>query len=215
MHSEKDGIVPRVVIVDYKMGNLNSVKNALEFLGCKAEISDRGEDVISADALVLPGVGAFGVAMRNLEQQGLIEPLERKVLGDRVPFLGICLGMQLLSQSSEEKGVFKGLGWISGHVRRIEEAPSIRVPHVGWNNTKIRCRSPLFESIEDESEFYYVHSYHFDCEEKYVTARCEYGTSVVAAVHSGNIHAVQFHPEKSQHNGLRLLRNFTNLVAPR
>ncbi|MEK7247582.1 MAG: imidazole glycerol phosphate synthase subunit HisH [Chloroflexota bacterium] len=203
----------KIVIIDYKMGNLNSVKNALGFLGYRAEISDRREDVISADALVLPGVGAFGVAMRNLQLQGLIEPLGRKVQEEKTPFLGICLGMQLIAERSEEKGMHEGLGWIPGHVRRIKEDASIRVPHIGWNNTGILTKTPLFENIEDNPEFYYVHSYHFDCDAEFVAACCLYGSPLVAAVQRGNIHAVQFHPEKSQHNGLRVLRNFMNLVS--
>lgn len=196
------------MIVDYGMGNLRSVLNALSFLGCDAFISDKRGDVDSADAFILPGVGAFGEAMANLTALGLVEPLTRRVLTERKPFLGICLGMQLIAESSEENGKFQGLGWISGHVRRLPAENGIRIPHVGWNDVRIVESDPLFLKIEDDLNFYFVHTYHFACDPARVVAWCRYGADFAAAVRKDNIFAVQFHPEKSQVNGLRLLRNF-------
>lgn len=205
----------KIVIVDYKSGNLKSVANALQFLGFDSLITDRPSDVKEAKVIVLPGVGAFGKAMDNLRDFKLIDVLNEKVLKEKVPFLGICLGMQLVAESSEEKGNFKGLGWIPGKVKHFKIDSSMRVPHVGWNNTQVTKKTPLFDNIEDGSTYYYVHSYYLECEEEYVAARCSYGLNFVSAIQKENIFATQFHPEKSQHNGLKLLRNFTNFVKMR
>ena len=202
-----------IVIVDYHMGNLQSVANALAFLGAKVQIADQASGLRGADALVLPGVGAFGMAMANLRQGGLIEPLAEAVLKRRTPFLGICLGMQLIAETSEELGQFEGLGWIPGHVRRLTPGSSWRVPHVGWNTLTTVSEEPLFKGIEADAAFYFVHSYYFDCADQYLAATCEYDKPFAAAVQKDNIFATQFHPEKSQHSGLKLLRNFLNFAA--
>jgi len=201
----------RIAIVDYRMGNLQSVKNAFGFLGFDALITEKPADIACADVVVLPGVGAFGEAMRNLRRQDLIKPLADQVLERKVPFLGICLGMQLLSEWSDENGNHEGLGWLPGHVRRIPDGEGVRVPHVGWNSTVITRADPLFHGFEGDPDFYYVHSYHVEVAADYVSAHCLYGQRLTASVNHANIRAVQFHPEKSQFNGLRLLRNFMNL----
>lgn len=190
------------------MGNLQSVVNALSFLGESAIISDKAEDVNSARALVLPGVGAFGAAMKNLKELNLIDVLNKRVKEDKVPILGICLGMQLIATESTELGHFKGLNWISGRVERFETSANFRVPHVGWNQIQILKKEPFFENIEDGSDYYFVHSYHFKTDTQNIAATCDYGGAFTAAVQKENIFAVQFHPEKSQHSGLKLLRNF-------
>lgn len=201
----------QVVIVDYKMGNLKSVMNALNHLGCDAIIADNKNEVSKAEAIILPGVGAFGMAMKNLTDLGLIEILNKKVIDEKTPFLGICLGLQLIAEDSEEKGFNKGLGWLPGHVRYIR-TNELRVPLVGWNNTKIFKQEPIFKGMVDTPDFYYVHSYQLECDQEYIAATCEYGEPITAAVQHKNIFAVQFHPEKSQFNGLKLLKNFLNYV---
>lgn len=200
------------VIVDYGMGNLKSVLNALRFLGCNALISNKAEDIERANAVILPGVGAFREAMDNLKQLGLVDALNKQILENKKPFLGICLGMQLIAKDSEEKGYYKGLGWIDGNVRRIAVRGGQRLPHIGWNNITILKENPLFTGISSDFNFYFVHSYHLQCNESCVSAECNYGIDVAAALQKKNIFAVQFHPEKSQSNGLRLLRNFINAV---
>jgi len=135
------------------------------------------------------------------------------VVEEKTPFLGICLGMQLIAESSEEHGKHTGMGWIPGQVRRLAVDASHRVPHVGWNDTSVKPKAPLFANLEGSPDFYYVHSYQFECDELLVAATCDYGGKFTAAVQKDNILAVQFHPEKSQHNGLKVLRNFTNFAA--
>ncbi len=202
----------KVVIVDYGMGNLQSVSNALGFLGCKALISNEAEVIDSADAYLLPGVGAFGPAIDNLRDLGLVEPLTFNVIERKKPFLGICLGMQLIAESSMELGYNKGLSWIEAQVVHMKCDHTERLPHVGWNNIAVEKRDPLFRSIEKEPHFYFDHSYQFLCDDGYVAARCSYGVEVVAAIQVGNIFATQFHPEKSQTAGLKLLRNYLNYI---
>ncbi len=201
----------KYVVVNYGMGNLQSVVNALKFLGLPAVISDRKEDVASADALILPGVGAFGEAMRNLARLGLIDALNEQVVEKKKPFLGICLGMQLVAADSEEHGMNKGLGWIPGRVRRIPT--DLPLPHIGWNDVEIVKRAPLFSKLKDDTNFYFVHSFYFDCDPSYVSSYCAYGVKITASVQKDNIFATQFHPEKSQRNGLRLLRAFSDYAG--
>lgn len=203
----------RIVVVDYKMGNLQSVVNAFQRLGCEARISDSKTDVLAADALVLPGVGAFGAAMQNLRNQGLIGALDQRVRRDKVPFLGICLGMQLIVEDSTESGHHEGLGWLPGHVRRLQPGDGLRVPHVGWNSVEIRRREPLFADLDDGQDFYFVHSFHVEIGETYVSGTTSYGGTTVTSMQHDNIFATQFHPEKSQINGLKLLRNFVRVVG--
>lgn len=202
----------RIVIVDYGMGNLQSVKSALERLGCEVGIAADEPGLRNSDAIVLPGVGAFGEAMHNLLRCRLDDPLRRIVLEERKPMLGVCLGMQLLAEVSEERGRFEGLGLIPGEVRRIPVSSDLRLPHIGWNGISVRKTQPLFADIPEGGAFYFVHSYHFDCDPAYVAATTDYGGDVVAAVQRERIFGVQFHPERSQRKGLRLLQNFTKFV---
>ncbi len=202
----------RIDIIDYGMGNLQSVRNALERIGCEVQISSDPASLADADALILPGVGAFGEAMNNLQQRKLIEPLQRAVLDDGKPLLGICLGMQLLADSSDERGNYQGLSLIPGQIREIPVSGGLRLPHVGWNGVSVRKHDPLFRDIRDGGDFYFVHSYRLECDPAYIAGVTDYGTDIVAAVQKERIFGVQFHPERSQHKGLRLLRNFVDFV---
>jgi imidazole glycerol-phosphate synthase subunit HisH len=204
-----------IAIVDYGMGNLGSVANAFARLGVACETTADPAKLRGARAIVLPGVGAFKAAMQNLRSRGLDKALDEEVRGRGKPFLGICLGLQLIAQDSTEHGFERGLGWIEGHVERMAPADAQPVPHVGWNELQPAAASPLFERVAPGSHFFFDHSYHLRCPDELVTARCDYGGRWVAAVQKGHIHAVQFHPEKSQRNGLRLLRNFTRWLEAR
>lgn len=197
----------RVALIDYGAGNLHSVHNALKAAGAPdIVVTDDPAIVRAADRIVLPGVGAFAACMGGLAAiPGMIDALELRVLGDKVPFLGICVGMQLLATRGVEHGVHDGLGWISGEVRLIEAIPGIKVPHMGWNDVVPSPAAPLIA----HGEAYFLHSYHFAAaDEADVAARTDHGGSVTAAVARGNIIGVQFHPEKSQAYGLGLLRRF-------
>jgi len=204
--------VSRITIVDYGMGNLASVQKALGHLGFESFLTQRAEDIEAAERLILPGVGAFGAAMANLERMGLVEPLRDYCASGR-PFLGICLGMQLLMTESNELGQWKGLDIIPGHVRRFfEEAPAppdIKVPHMGWNTLDIRRRDGIFRSAGEAPSVYFVHSYYVVPEDDSVTAAtCTHGETFCASLQQGNIFATQFHPEKSGSVGLSLLAEF-------
>jgi glutamine amidotransferase len=202
-----------IAIIDYGVGNTHSVKEAINLLDCNVSITNDPQKLEKADALILPGVGAFEAAMRNLHQRDLIEPLQEIVFKKKTPILGICLGMQLLADYSEENGYHEGLGWITGKVVKINSQKDVRVPHVGWNNVEILKKEPLFERIKDEANFYFDHSYHFiPADENTIAATVNYAVPLVAAVKKDNIHGVQFHPEKSQITGLRLLKGFLNQV---
>ncbi|TAK99870.1 MAG: imidazole glycerol phosphate synthase subunit HisH [Rhodospirillaceae bacterium] len=201
-----------VCIIDYGMGNLSSVASALASLGCAAVSSADTVRIAQADGLILPGVGAFGEAMSRIHALGLIKVLERRVLGDKIPFLGICLGMQLLGRDSTEGGLHQGLGWIDASVDRIPADVSIRVPHIGWNEVAWTVESPLNGNLEQNGHFYFNHSYCMQAPNEVITAVTDVGKPLVAAVRRGNIWGVQFHPEKSQNNGRRLLRNFLNAI---
>jgi len=201
-----------IAIVDYEMGNVQSVQNALEHLGCEVRVSGDPVALSSADAIVLPGVGAFGEAMHNLVERKLVEPIRDAALSQGKPLLGICLGMQLLAESSTEGGYHTGLGLIPGHVRKIPVAEEYRLPHIGWNEISIRKHAPLFHNLPDKSAFYFVHSYRFECNHSYISGSTDYSTEIAASVQLGNIFGVQFHPERSQRKGLKLLRNFIEYV---
>jgi glutamine amidotransferase len=204
---------PFIVIVDYEVGNTYSVANAIEFLGYKkVKISNDEQTIRKADALILPGVGAFDEAARNLRKHMLHEILGEEVLVSKKPILGICVGMQMLAEGSEENGWHEGLGWIPGRVKKLSLPASLSVPQVGWNNVFIQEKAPLFSRTSDNPNFYFDHSYHFETDPVYRMARCEYGIEVTAAVYKENIFGVQFHPEKSQSNGLKLFRGFFNAV---
>jgi glutamine amidotransferase len=201
-------------IIDYEMGNIQSVRNAFLRVGGNVEIVTTVESLTSCEGLVLPGVGAFSKAMENLAKLGLVESIKRKV-ANGTPLLGVCLGLQLLADSSEEFGDHPGLGLIPGRVRRIPVKPGHHLPHIGWNSVKYTNpqETGIFKGVADDSAFYFVHSYMFDCDPSFVTAVTNHGARVTAAIQRGNIYAAQFHPEKSQTNGLRLLKNFVGLVA--
>lgn len=197
-------------IVDYRMGNLLSVFNAVEMCGEDAIICETPGMLADVDRVILPGVGAFGDMMENLKKFGYLSALEEAVFNDRKPFLGICLGMQALARSSGEHGSHKGLGWIDAEIVRLDpEDKSLRIPHVGWNDLIYRKESPLFAGLPESPDFYFVHSFFMKCaNEEDMDAYCEYGGKVTAAVRKDNIFATQFHPEKSQEYGLRILENF-------
>ncbi len=198
-----------IAVVDYGMGNLSSVRNAFAHIGYKPFLTDAADKLEKADIIVLPGVGAFGEAMENLRELGLVEVLTREVMKNKKPFLGICLGMQLIAKCSEEKGNFSGLGWIDAEVRRIPVPSGVRLPHIGWNNIDVRDPCPLFSGIEPDRNFYFVHSYRVECSDEIVMATCDYnGIPIVSMISHNNIMATQFHPEKSHSNGLELLENF-------
>ncbi|MCM2359275.1 MAG: imidazole glycerol phosphate synthase subunit HisH [Geobacteraceae bacterium] len=202
-----------IAIIDYGMGNLRSVQKGFERVGCDATVTADPKVVLEADKIVLPGVGAFPDCMRNLEQGGFIEPLLRVIREGR-PFLGICLGLQLLFTESEEFGIHQGLGVIPGRVVRFpegmaEHGENLKVPHMGWNQLEIRRRPPVFEGVEDGSNFYFVHSYYVSPEDESVVATTtSYGIGFCSSIWKENIVATQFHPEKSQEKGLRILKNF-------
>jgi len=199
----------RVAIIDYGMGNLGSVKKGLERVGIKAIVTSEREDVEKADGVILPGVGAFEDAINNLRIMGLTEAV-REAVASKKPFLGICLGMQLLFDESEENGLHKGLGLIKGRVVRLPS--KVKIPHMGWNQVKLVKKSPLFVGVPDESYFYFVHSYYCFPEEDVAIGKTFYGLDFVCAVQKENILATQFHPEKSSKLGLAVLLNFARLV---
>ena len=198
-----------VVIIDYGMGNLFSVKNALEAIGVEAKISNEPDDLRRAEQIILPGAGAFPDGMKNLKNLGIIPVLEEEVLKKKKPFLGICLGAQLLATQGEEHQLTDGLGWIKGRVRRFQvDESKFRIPHIGWNDVFPKKDNILFKNVHPPI-FYFVHSYHLVPEDQSViVATSEYGETFVAAFQKENIFGVQFHPEKSQKNGLRILENF-------
>jgi glutamine amidotransferase len=204
---------PTIVIIDYGIGNIHSVSNAIKYLGYKNIIISDTENIIQkADALILPGVGAFEKCISNLKNRKLDIILNEAVIGNKKPILGICVGMQLLATCSEENGMHIGLDWIKGSVKKINVPKPLAVPHVGWNDVKSINENILFNRHVDNANFYFDHSYHFVCDEKYVAGYCDYGTRITAAVQKENIFGVQFHPEKSQTNGLKLFRSFFNSI---
>lgn len=207
---------PRIAIVDVALGNPGSVANMLRKVGADAVRSADPEVIAAADAVVLPGVGAFDIGMARLEDNGLVGPLRRRVLEDGVPALGICLGMQLLADGSDE-GTRPGLGWIAGRVERLPNEVDGRrqpVPHMGWNTITPRQAGWLAESLTDESRFYFVHSYAFrPADPADTVAETTYGVTFASAVRRGNVTGVQFHPEKSHRHGMAVLGRFAEEVA--
>lgn len=199
-----------VGIVDYGMGNLRSVAGAIEKVGHTAQISRDPDALAKTDKLVLPGVGAFGDAMNNLRKYGLVETLNELVHNANTPILGICLGAQLAARDSDEFGDHTGLGWLPARVRRITpQSASERVPHVGWNDLHKTRDCVLYEDVPDDALFYYVHSHCLQADDEAVVAgTCDYTGGFAAVLQYGNVYATQFHPEKSQQHGLRLLANF-------
>lgn len=202
-------------IIDYGMGNLRSVQKAFESLGVEAIITTRPSDLDSAERIVLPGVGAFRDAIAELKRLDFV-PAIRHAVDSGKPVLGICLGLQLLFDVSEEDGEHTGLGIIPGRVVRFVARPGLKVPHMGWNSLTMHQNHPLFRDISSNSHVYFVHSYHVVPDEpSVIAASCDHGGAFVAAIARGNLVATQFHPEKSQKIGLQLLKNFAQMsVSP-
>ena len=198
-----------IAIIDYKMGNIKSVENSFKKAGARIEVTSDPEKIKNASAVVLPGVGAYRDAFHNLEEMGLIEPINEIIR--KKPFLGICIGMQLLFEYSTEGGKNKGLGIFKGFVGRIP--PGVKIPHIGWNQIEIKKESKLLKNIRQGENFYFVHSYHVIPEDKSIISTItDYGTSIVASIEQDNIFGFQFHPEKSSTCGQQLIRNFIDLV---
>ena len=201
-----------IVIVDYDVGNIGALLNMFEYLGVDAEASRDPGVLSTAQKIVLPGVGAFDKAMSRLRGHGLLDPLTEAVIGRRVPVLGVCLGMQLLTRGSEE-GNEPGLGWVDADVRRIKVpiGSTLKVPHIGWTDVRPTRRSVLFEMSADAERFYFDHSYYVTCDhDRDVAAVIDYGTELCCALSVGNVSGVQFHPEKSHRFGMRLLKAFAS-----
>jgi len=204
-----------IAIVDYGMGNLRSVQKGLERVGCRVEVTRYAARILCADGVVLPGVGAFSACMENLTRFGLLEPMRRVVL-DKKPFLGICLGFQLLFSESEEFGPQQGLDLFPGRVVGFRPENGLKVPHMGWNRIEKRKESPFLEGIADGAFVYFVHSYYVaPKDESVIATTTEYGTRFVSSIATDNLFACQFHPEKSQQIGLRILANFARFVEKR
>lgn len=201
----------KICVVNAGTGNLRSVAKALEAVGADVTVTQRPEDLNQADRVVLPGVGAFGECMRNLTSGGWVKALDEEVRQKGKPFLGICLGMQVLALQGYENGRCEGLGWIPGEVKPLAQDRQVRVPHMGWNRVVPRLNSGLFQGLGDAPVFYFAHSYHFLCSRpEQVAATSDYAGPVTAAIQFQNLWAVQFHPEKSQSVGLKLLSNFVS-----
>ncbi len=207
-----------IAIVDYGMGNLRSVQKAFEAVKVPAEVTRDPDTILAADAMVLPGVGAFKDCMNNLNELELV-PVIRRFVETGKPFLGICLGLQLLFEQSSEFGDVHGLGLLPGRVVRFEESMSeengntLKVPHMGWNTLKFQNACPLFEGVPAESYFYFVHSFHVVPDDPNIVATTtQYGIDFVSGIHCDNLYAFQFHPEKSQKLGLAVLDNFSKLI---
>ena len=200
-----------VVIIDYGVGNLGSIANMLKKIGVTARVCSDISEIEKADKLILPGVGAFDNGMTKLNEFGLIGTLNTKVIQDKTPILGLCLGMQLLTQSSEE-GSLPGLGWLDAETIRFrfgEDQQGLKIPHMGWNYINVKRPSKLFDEMPEESRFYFVHSYHLVCQdERVVLATTSYGYEFPSIVMKENVIGAQFHPEKSHKFGMRLLKNF-------
>ena len=201
-----------IAIVDYSMGNIHSVQKALGLFGAKTLITNKPEDISGSDKIVLPGVGAFDDASLELEKQGLV-PVLKEAIKKGKPFLGICLGMQLLFEKSEEAKKNKGLGVFKGSVKQFQQSKSLKVPHMGWNQLKVISGAcPLLKGIPSGAFVYFCHSYYPDCKNKSnIAATTEYGGNFASVVWQKNVFGVQFHPEKSQETGLRILKNFVEL----
>lgn len=197
-----------IAIIDYDAGNIRSVEKALQFLGAETCVTRDEKEILAADHVILPGVGAFGDAMNKLRNYGL-EGVIHQVLAQKTPFLGICLGLQLLFEASEEAEGVKGLGILPGRIVRIPEATGLKIPHIGWNSLQFPSAGRLFEGIAKEPYVYFVHSYYLQAEEpEIVKATTEYGVTIHASVEKGNVFACQFHPEKSSDVGMQILKNF-------
>ena len=204
-----------VILVDYGMGNIRSIQKHFKRMNIPSDLSSDPDVISKADKIILPGVGNFASGMSHLEEYGLIDVLHKKVIDEKVPLLGICLGMQLLTNKSEEGGV-KGLGWIDGETKKFDfsDLPHpLKIPHIGWNNLEIIGDSPFLANIRAEDYFYFVHSYHVVCENRdHVLAQTTYGYSFPSVIRKENILGTQFHPEKSHDAGRQLIQNFVEMA---
>lgn len=203
-----------IAIINYEMGNLQSVANILDYVGAPFVITNTKDEIAKADKIILPGVGAFGQAMDNLRRFDLIDFLADDVMNKKKPFLGICLGMQILAEKGYEGGEHEGLGWIQGEVKRLEPgSPALPIPHMGWNEISPKSTALLYGKSDAKRVMYFVHSYHLICEdEQDVSATVEYGVRFTASIEKGNIFATQYHPEKSQRDGIQVIKNFISFV---
>ncbi len=201
-----------IAIIDYDAGNIKSVEKALQYLGQEAVITRDAEAILGADGVILPGVGAFGDAMGKLHSYGLADVIRRSV-AQKQPFLGICLGQQLLFESSEESPGVEGLHILDGRIVRIPAQPGLKIPHIGWNSLRFPVKGRLYEGIPENSYVYFVHSYYLQAADPaVVVATTEYGAEIHASVEKENVFACQFHPEKSSDVGLQILRNFIRVT---
>lgn len=202
-----------IAIIDYDAGNMKSVEKALISLGQEVTVTREQDTLLAADGVILPGVGAFGEAMDRLHACNLPQVI-RRVVDSNTPFLGICLGLQLLFESSEEAPGVKGLGILEGQILRIPDGPGLKVPHIGWNSLDFPKEGRLFRGIQEDAYVYFVHSYYLKASDReIVKAVTEYGINVDASVEKGNVFACQFHPEKSSDTGLKILRNFIDITS--
>lgn len=202
-----------IAIIDYDAGNLKSVEKALVSLGEEVMVTRDAKEILGADKVILPGVGAFGDAMEKLHRFGLVDVI-KEVAKKGTPFLGICLGLQLLFERSDETDGVEGLGILPGEILRIPDAPGLKIPHIGWNSLHLQNEGRLFEGIAEQSYVYFVHSYYLSCpDEEIVKATTEYGVCIHASVEKENVFACQFHPEKSGEIGLKILKNFASIEA--
>ena len=200
-----------IAVIDYDAGNLKSVEKALKSLNQEVIVSRDSSEILQADKVILPGVGAFGDAMNNLDKFGLVDTI-KEVTRKNTPFLGICLGLQLLFDKSDETPGAEGLGILKGEILRIPPKEGLKIPHMGWNSIEIKPQAKLFKDIPNQSYVYFVHSYYLKAQdEQIVAASTEYSTHIHASVESGNVFACQFHPEKSSEVGLQILKNFISL----
>ena len=201
-----------IAIIDYDAGNIKSVEKALIALGEEVVVTRDADEILHADGVILPGVGAFGDAMDKLHRYGLVDVI-RTCVAKNIPFLGICLGLQLLFESSEESPGVEGLHILEGKIVRIPDTPGLKIPHIGWNDLRFPNQGKLFAGIPEQSYVYFVHSYYLKAaDEKIVTATTEYGTTIHASVEKNNVFACQFHPEKSSTVGMKILENFIQIT---
>lgn len=201
----------KVGIIDYGMGNLRSVSNAVRTVEAEAHYVTDPENLGRFDKLILPGVGAFGDAIARLHATGMVHALNEEMSMGK-PILGLCLGMQLMCRESEEGGKFKGLCWFDADVKQFPDHMNLKVPHIGWNNLTFTCENALFNGINNEPDFYFVHSYRVECiNQNDVLAWCDYGEPFAAIIGRDTLWGLQFHPEKSQRAGLKMLRNFVEI----
>lgn len=199
----------KIAIVDYDMGNVRSIENAINHVGSyEIQVTNEPAVIQASNCIILPGVGAFPDAMKKLHEKQLVSVLAHEVMTKKKPVLGICLGMQLLFDSSQEIALTAGLGWIPGNVEYMKPCKALRVPHVGWNSLILKKDQSLFDYLHEDKDFYFVHSLWVNCPEKYKLATFEYGLEMTASVQKDNVVGMQFHPEKSQKNGLAAIKSF-------